>query len=383
MTVEPMPGDEPLATSLETNPFIEATTAGIEELLDVYARALGSLIRVPAPDDCCYPQGAADEAAALRFALDEATRQLAALPLEEVRDLETAIEVFRIACAVVHRVDSAVVHVERRWESSAVNRLIEPGVLLASGGYPPILADVVPEPSIPPDQVAEWLRQLHRVLSDFLNGITNTNGTPERAQAIARARELLETLRRYIAAVLGGGAMTLRELFAFLRPFLRQILTVLRPLVGANEWRALGQAIVRVITPMAEYLGGTAGGLPYLWIVLACLAAAGLGALIGWLIGQIKIGDQTIHDHLADFFYWLFWSAPASCTATWQAYLQAKQRRRDYEASGTTLDKDVMVPLLTQEIAFLSSYVKTCAPGQRPFEQELERLQAKLQPLLH
>ncbi len=42
-----------------------------------------------------------------------------------------------------------------------------------------------------------------------------------------------------------------------------------------------------------------------------------------------------------------------------------------------------MVALLTQGIAFLSSYVQSCAPGQRPFVQQLERLQAKQQPRLH
>jgi hypothetical protein len=374
-----VPGDDRVA-------FVAASRWGVDEVLAVYGRVLGGLERVQASADCCFAEDLRAECDAAVSAARKATLDLAGLPVDEATDLESALRLVRQGLAICNDVTDALLVDERRWEESAVNRFVDPGVRLADSALPLVFADVllppgVAPPEIPPDQVAEWLRQLHRVLSDFVNGITNTNGTPERAAALARARELLETLRRYIAAVLGGGAMTLRELVAFLRPFLREILSVLRPLVGANEWKALGQAIIRVITPMAEYLGASAGGVPLLWAILACIAAAGLGMLVGWLIGNVKIGDQTIHEHLADFFYWLFWAPAAACEKLWEAYLKAKERRRQYQNSGSTLDKSVMIPLLAEETAILSAYVDKCAKGQGPIEAELRRLEAELQLL--
>ncbi len=192
----------------DSQAFIAASRWGLDEVIDVYGRALGAFARIEASTECCFPDELHAELEAARAAARRATHALARLPVDEATDLERRLRLVERALEICNGVTDALVVDERRWEASAVNRFMDPGVRLAEGTLPFVFADVLPvpaEPEIPPDQVAEWLRRLHQILSDFVNRITNTNGTPERAAALARARELLETLRRYIAAVLGGG----------------------------------------------------------------------------------------------------------------------------------------------------------------------------------
>ena len=118
----------------------------------------------------------------------------------------------------------------------------------------------------------------------------------------------------------------------------------------------------RFLTPLAELIGESAGAA-FIWIVLTIIAGAAIGIGIGYLIGNIKIGDKTIWEHLGDIFYGWFYAPPDDCTILYELYLRAKADRKKYESSGSTLDKSVMISLLTTERDLLQRYIDLKCEG--------------------
>jgi hypothetical protein len=230
---------------------------------------------------------------------------------------------------------------------------------------------------IPPDEAARILRELLRILEDAVRRAGSGNGN------LARARELLEFLRRYIAAVAGGGAVTLSELAAFLRPFLAELLGILRGFFGREAWMALGRAIVQAITGLAQGLGGTACAAPvaFVWYIVAVLAAAGLGFLIGRLIGGINIGGKTVDEYVAGFFYWLFYAPPDGCVEALDGYLKALERSRQLEAAGAA--KEAVIAALSEAVSMLSIYIQLkCEDDLSGLQNQLDFLLQKLKRLV-
>lgn len=365
----------PVLPPEQKQPIYRATnTAGLSGVIDVYGRALGSLRRIAA-SDCCVQKEAREAAEAVAGVLRKLHRLDPEAPTTEKASFALAREVLALGEGLARNLSP-----KRAPGIGFADRVWRTGALLApQPGAPLIVAIAAPggEVPIPPDEAARILTELIRILEEAIRRAAGANGN------LTRARELLELLRRYRDLVAAGGAVTLAELAAFLKPFFAELLAILRGLLSREAWIALGRALVGIAEQLAAYLGGTACGAPLalFWYLVAILAAAGLGYLLGRLIGRIRIGDQTIDDHLADFFYWLLYAPPGGCEEFLAAYLKAMERFRQLEATGAP--DDARAAALAEAIYFLGRYIDLkCEDDMAVYRRELDRLLEKLKSLV-
>jgi hypothetical protein len=350
-----------------------ANRDGLSWVTDVYSRALGSLDRVAA-SDCCVDEEARRAANAVRAVL----RELAQLDPDEPTTEKGSFALARSVLALGEGL-AREISPELPPGVGSADRVMRAGARLAPHANMPIFADIITpggQVPIPPDEAGRILAELIRILEEAIRQAAGANGN------LARARELLEMLRRYRDLVMAGGAVTLSELAAFLKPFFAELLTILRGLLSREAWISLGRALVGICEQLAEYLGGTAcaATVAFLWYVVAILAAAGLGWLVGRLIGKIRIGGRSIDEHVQDFFYWLFYAPPDGCDEAYDEYMKALERTRQLEASGAS--KEARIASLSQAIVMLQQFIDLkCLDDLHPFELMRDQLLDKLRAL--
>jgi len=260
------------------------------------------------------------------------------------------------------------------------------------------LASLDPTMPIPVDQLIPLLVALLEELQEAANVVTQGPAALRLAALIAQLRMIIATLQAMV-----GQRMSLTALANLLKPILQEIMLLLRSSLTAGRFRMVLQAVLRFATGLADLAtvgggaaaagggggaaggaaaGGAAGGAAAstLWVVLAILLALGLGMLIGYLLGKIKIGDQTIHEWLGDFFYWLIWAPASGCDETYTEYVRWRSLRRQAEASE---QNEVAVALVIQEIAALRRYIALeCEDNMSIYRRELNRLEARLDRLV-
>jgi len=350
-----------------------ANRDGLAWVTDVYARALGFLSQAAARD-CCVEEEARDMAEAVRGVLHALARVDTIKPETERDSLALARSVLELGLKLDRQIAPADAP-----GISAADRVMRISARIAPHPGTVILADVITpggQIPIPPEDAARILTQLIELLEQALARAAGANGN------LARARELLEFLRRYRDAVLAGSAVTISELAAFLRPFFAELLGILRGSLSPAAWRELVHGLVRFCTLLAEYLGGTGCAAPvaFFWYIIALAAAAGLGWALGRLIGKIRIGGKSVDEHVQDFFYWLFYAPPQGCDEAYEEYMKALERFRQLDASGAA--KEAKIASLSQAIYMLQIFIDLkCLDDMRAFELMRDSLLDKLRAL--
>jgi hypothetical protein len=178
------------------------------------------------------------------------------------------------------------------------------------------------------------------------------------------------------------GAGFLAAFRRLLGPILRRLSGVLSPARMAALLEEIG-ALIRGAVALAGDLAIVL--IDLLYFVLLIAAALGIGMAIGYGIGSITVGGQTIHDWIADFFYGIYdWFTDATdCEKIYDAWLQSQADARGLEASGATTDSQLSS--LFKSIALLDRYMKKCVSDDRrhTYEQARIHLLDKIRNLLH
>lgn len=281
-------------------------------------------------------------------------------------------------------------------------------LLLAGGRGLPIMASMgpglpglpgFPGVSIPVSDLIPLLEALVMELEEAANVLPGT--------AAQQARALVENLQqilRMLRSMAAGATLSLSSIAQMLRHILPRLMEMLRAGLTGARFRLVLQAILRFAYGIAALVpeagaggviagGGAAGGAAAgggagaaaaaataFAQVIACLLAAGLGCLIGWLIGNIKIGDKTIHEWLGDCFYWLFWAPSGGCDVTYAQFVRFQSYAREARESGDDQTETIM---LGTAIAALQQYISLeCDDDLDIYRRELARMQARLRELL-
>src|SRR6266540_3675003 len=84
----------------DSQAFIAASRWGLDEVIDVYGRALGAFARIEASTECCFPDELHAELEAARAAARRATHALARLPVDEATDLERRLRLVERALEI-------------------------------------------------------------------------------------------------------------------------------------------------------------------------------------------------------------------------------------------------------------------------------------------
>jgi hypothetical protein len=283
-------------------------------------------------------------------------------------------------------------------------------LLLAGGRGLPIMASMgpglpglpgFPGATLPVSDLIPLLEALVMELEEAANVLPGS--------AAQQARALVENLQqilRMLRSMAAGATLSLSSVAQMLRHILPRIMELLRAGLTGARFRLVLQAVLRFAYGIAALIpetggagavvaggGGAAGGAAAgggagvaaaaataFAQVIACVLAFGLGCLIGWLIGNIKIGDKTIHEWLGDCFYWLFWAPSGGCDF---AYAQFVRFQSAAEAVRDLGDGDAEIALLATAIAALQQYVALeCEEDLDIYRRQIERMEARVRTLL-
>ena len=282
-------------------------------------------------------------------------------------------------------------------------------LLMASSGGLPIMASMgpgLPGVSVSVAELIPLLEALVMELEEAANVLPG--GAAQQARALVEA---LQQILRMLRSMGAGTTLSLASVLQMLRNILPNLLALLRDGLTGARFRLVLQAIIRfgygvaalipeggagaVIAGGGGAAGGTAAGAGasagagagaaaavIFAEVIACLLAAGLGCLIGWWLGNLKVrnSDVTIHEWWGDCFYWLFWAPDRSCDGAFEAFAVAQSKAREARDAN---DKEGETAAVATAIASLQQYIRLkCDDDLDIFRRQVERMQARLRELL-
>ena len=251
--------------------------------------------------------------------------------------------------------------------------------LLAKTGGVPIMASLSPDLQVPTEEIIKLLQALIEELEEAANASRNR----EAQRLVRNLKKLIRILRA------AGSRISLTRVLGMLRQILPRLLTILRSSLTAQRFHLVLRAILNFARGVAGLMpGGAAGGTgaaggsaagTALWYIFLILAAFGLGCLIGWLIGNIQIGDQTIHEWLGDCFYWLLFAPSKDCTEAYALFQEGWSRVRNARRDGNT---DAEAAGLAIAILGLREYLEQeCEEDVGVYERQLKRMEERLSEL--
>jgi hypothetical protein len=180
-----------------------------------------------------------------------------------------------------------------------------------------------PEP--PSDIDLEVLIRLVDELILFIDRIIRSWGTGrESAAAVASARIFFEALRTYRASLVGqlargaGQRVPIRQVIRTIGPILRGLLQSAGQALSPAQLQALGTrfaAWLRGLGPLMGGGGGEAGAasVAVLWGILLAIIVAYLSVWLGRVIGNTRVGDKTVDEHLFGYFDMLYETYVGPC----------------------------------------------------------------------
>jgi hypothetical protein len=260
--------------------------------------------------------------------------------------------------------------------STTVGMLMLPGTLglLASGGTPFL------DQPLTPEQVEALVREMERLIQAALDALAREANTPGARDALSRGRWFLDFLRasgRELVRKAGGaGGITVGYMIFWLKEVLAAFLRDVGRFVSASTLRA---ALARMLGHLPGIIGGGGGaggaaagsqaGAAFVPLLLVVLALVG-GYALGRLIGQTKVGDQTVDEHVAEFIFLgspFFESGrvPEGCKEAFEGFVKAWERRREFEGMGGP--RDLILHFLQEEIDHLKFIIEnrcTDDPGR-------------------
>jgi hypothetical protein len=265
-------------------------------------------------------------------------------------------------------------------------------LLLTASGNSMILATSrlpglpeIPDVDVSPQDVATAINALKLLLEELIEA-AKAHGGASIYEIERELRALIDSLGEWVP----NQTVKLRDLIRMLRDILAEALRILRDygLKGTPFIVAVRQSIANFLTRIQALILGEAGGATAGYAIRMGLYALAfyVGHLIGKWIGKQEVDGKTINDWLADAIYYEYFAISDDCIDLEAAYYAASRLRRDYERSGTTLDKSVMLDLLGREYAALfklreTAVRKHCYDDVSGFDKELERLKKRWRDL--
>jgi hypothetical protein len=369
--------------------LVRRTTDIIDDVLEFTNTTQELLIRFSRSKHCCAEPQPAD-AAKLSDALRKATQPLLKLRAKPL-DPKSAPKVLWDAYGILR--DMRLPRLEPGTWRGLPLRVPVDSLLLTVSGTPNLLASSFGAPlgdiELGPGDVSRGLD----ALIQFLEGLLNDLGDNPNAFEIRRELEaLIDELRAYDEVVRAEHlGIDLEEFLRIAREYLERAFEILRQYgaaTGAIAAAIRNQIQALIARLMALFGGGEAGGATAGFAIRAGLYALAfyIGHLIGKWIGKQQIDGRTINDWLTDALYYEYFAIADECLDLEAAYYGAAKARRDYEKSGPTLDRSVMLALLSREYSLLlrlreTAVRKRCFDDVSGFDKELERLKERYRRL--
>jgi hypothetical protein len=246
--------------------------------------------------------------------------------------------------------------------------------------------------TLDPDDFVKIIDALIKFIKELLDEAKNQGESGswfELKQAIDAIIAELEELRRTVMA--SGYRIDLTWVMDLVRDYIRRAIDAIRMYGGYGP--AFLAALRNRMFDFMAYIrfllaGGEGGGV----VVGAALRfglyalAAYVGHLIGKWIAKQKYDGKPVSEWLGDALYLEYFAVSDDCNDAEAAYYAAAKARRDYERSGPTLDKSVMLDLIGKEISALfvlreTGVRKRCFDDVSVFDKVLDRLRERYRRL--
>lgn len=177
-------------------------------------------------------------------------------------------------------------------------------------------------------------------LERIVRSWTEKPGGERAAAAAGTFIAALRTYRAQLAARLAQGAgqrVAVREVLRVLRPILFGLMSRVGNVLTRAELRALGARLatwVRGLAPLAGAGGAEAGAVSVALLhgIVLCIIAAYVGYWLGRVIGNTRVGDLTVDEHLADYFSSLYDAYVGECQVPLGQFIDNHAARRGVEA---------------------------------------------------
>jgi hypothetical protein len=365
-------GDEPTLS--------QQSESGIQSMLDVLGRGI-SLMNELERTYCC-PDDFKTEIDQGRSALTAASQALLRLASEpsgsDAQAQVVAEEARNVALALVANFsadDSQMAVLAPR-----TVRLVEAVGTGGLGPLPGILANTwegIPVPD--PEDIQKAIRLLQQLEEAIADELLRLRQIGADAILIQQLNDILQKLRE-LREALAAGTLTIAAAWSQVMLLLEQ-LAALAAQIGAGAFQ-LVDAISRFIGAL---VGGEAGFATVGFAIRFGLYALALwiGIKIGQWIGKRKVREKTVNEWLEDAIYLEYFDTSDDCKDVEAEYCRARAARREYENSGPTVDKSIVLPLISREYYWLSRFLKLrCFDDMNVYEKELDRIVAKLKRLV-
>jgi hypothetical protein len=360
------------------DPLAQSTVQLMDEVLAFNATTMDLLYRFTLPK-CCKEDVAFDEIEHVREALRGITQVVLNVRSEPVT-LATAGPLLRKISDALNEAKLPTGEGAEAWPT----RVPIGDLLLTTSGNPMILATSrlpIPDFDVSPQDVATALNALKLLLEQMIEAARK-----EGAASIYEIEQEIQKLIEEIGDWVPNQNVKLADLIAFLRDKLAEALKILRDygFKGTPFIVAIRQSIAQFLARIQALIAGEAGGASSSFAVRFGLYvfAFYIGHLIGKWLGKKVVDGKTVNEWLEDAIYYEYFAISDDCLDLEAAYYAAAKSRRDYEHSGPTLDKSVMLDLLGREYTALfrlreTGVRKHCYDNVSGFDKELERLKQR------
>jgi hypothetical protein len=378
-----------LEAKQESNPFALRAHRLIDEVLSFNATTMDLLFRMSkAAENTC--QTPFEGISALRTAIRALNDIALSLRMEEITETTFAPVLSRmvegISTICLPDIDGSPVY-------DLPPRIRLESLLLSTSGNDQIFFNSLPEIPIPnsmdPNDFVKIIDMVLELLKAWLQAARDQGSASlyEIEQEIGALIEEWERMRETILA--SGYRIDVKWAFDLVRDALAKAIQIFRQygLTGpfAVALRAqLTAFMARIQALIAGELGGATVGFAIRFGLYAL--AFYIGHLIGKWIGKQEVDGKTINEWLSDAIYYEYFAISDDCLDAEASYYAAAKARRDYENSGPTLDRSVMLALLSKEYAALFNLRETgvrkrCFDDVSVFDKELERLKERYRRL--
>jgi hypothetical protein len=266
-------------------------------------------------------------------------------------------------------------------------------LLLAKSGNDGILFAALPGLPIPdsldPQDFAKIIDKVIELLKAWLQAARD-EGSASLYEIEQEIQALIEEWERMRETILASGyRIDVKWAFDLVKDVLVKAIQIFRQYGLTGPFAvALRSQLTAFLAQIRALIAGELGGATVGFAIRMGLYALAfyIGHLIGKWIGKQQVDGKTVNDWLADGIYYEYFAISDDCLDAEAAYYAAAKARRDYENSGPTLDKSVMLALLSKEYAALFTLRETgvrkrCFDDVSVFDKELERLKQRYQKL--
>ncbi|HET7681472.1 MAG TPA: hypothetical protein VFK79_15215 [Xanthobacteraceae bacterium] len=365
------------------DPFVKAIEDLLDDVLAFNATTMDLLYRFDQAKSCCAEDRAFDEIEQVRAALREIT--------QAVLDVRTETVTPKNAGPLLWDVSKTLTGVRLprgKAGDGMPTRVPIADLLLTASGNPMILATSrlpIPAFDVSPQDAAAAINALKQLLERMIE-VAREEGS----SSIFEIERELQAIINSLDGWLPNQTVRLADLMRFLREKLLEALRILRDygFKGTPFIVAIRQSIARFLVQIQGYIIGQAGSVAAETAIRLGVYALAfyVGHLIGKWIGKKVVGGKTVNEWLEDAIYYEYFAISDDCLDLEAAWYAARKLRRDYEHSGTTLDKSVMLDLLGREYSALfklreTAVRKHCFDDVSHFDKELERLKKRYREL--